>query len=101
MPRHTYEYADIHVIYGFCNGNARQAVIEYRRGFPNRRIPDRSVFERVHHHLRENVNFKNILNIGRPHVDAGSVEAVLEQVENNRHVSICEISRITEILKLE
>ncbi|EZA48644.1 hypothetical protein X777_13198 [Ooceraea biroi] len=32
---------DIHFVYGFCDGNARAAVREYQRRFPNRRVPDR------------------------------------------------------------
>ncbi|EZA56920.1 hypothetical protein X777_15925 [Ooceraea biroi] len=35
------EYTDIHFVYGFCDGNARAAVREYQRRFPNRRVPDR------------------------------------------------------------
>ncbi|EZA55032.1 hypothetical protein X777_04496 [Ooceraea biroi] len=35
------EYTDIHFVYGFCDGNARAAVREYQRRFPNRRAPDR------------------------------------------------------------
>ena len=28
------EYCDMHFVYGFCDGNARAAVDEYRRRFP-------------------------------------------------------------------
>lgn len=42
------EYAQMHFVYGFCDGNALQAVQEYRRRFPNRRLPHRRVFENVH-----------------------------------------------------
>jgi len=38
------EYCDMHFVYGFCDGNARAAVEEYQRCFPDRRIPSRSVF---------------------------------------------------------
>ena len=38
------EYCDMHFVYGFCDGNARAAVDKYRRRFPDRRIPSRSVF---------------------------------------------------------
>ena len=37
------EYCDIHFVYGFCDGNARAAVEEYQRRFPDRRIPSRRV----------------------------------------------------------
>ena len=41
------EYCDMHFVYGFCDGNARAAVQEYQRHFPDRRIPSRSVFTRI------------------------------------------------------
>ena len=47
------EYCDMHFVYGFCNGNARAAVQEYQRRFPDRRIPSRSVFTRIHQTLRD------------------------------------------------
>ena len=47
------EYCDMHLVYGFFNGSARAAVEEYRRRIPDRRIPSRSVFTRVHQTLRE------------------------------------------------
>jgi len=33
------EYCDTHFVYGFCDGNARAAVEEYQRRFPDRSIP--------------------------------------------------------------
>ena len=47
------EYCDMHLVYGFCDGNARAAVDEYQRRFPDRRIPSRSVFSRIHQTMRE------------------------------------------------
>ena len=38
------EYCDKHFVYGFCNGDSRASVEEYRRRFPDRRIPSRRVF---------------------------------------------------------
>jgi hypothetical protein len=29
------EYCDMHFVYGFCDGNARAAVDEYQRRFPD------------------------------------------------------------------
>ena len=40
-------------VYGFYIGNARAAVEEYQRRFPDRRIPSRSVFTRIHQTVRE------------------------------------------------
>ena len=45
----------MHFVYGFCDGNANAAVEEYRRRYPERRIPSRGVFTRVHQTLRDNV----------------------------------------------
>lgn len=47
------EYADIHFIYGVCNGNARLAAREYEHRFPHRRVPHHTVFTRTHRLLRE------------------------------------------------
>jgi len=42
----------MHFVHGFCDGNARAAVEKYQRRFPDRRIPSRSVFTRIHQTLR-------------------------------------------------
>ena len=47
------EYCDMHFVYGFCDGNARAAVDEYQRCFPDRRIPSMGVFSRIHQTMRE------------------------------------------------
>jgi len=43
----------MHFVYGFCDGNACAVVQEYQRRFPDRRIPSRSVFTRIHQTLRD------------------------------------------------
>ena len=47
------EYCDMHFVYGFCNDSALASVEEYRRRFPDRRTPSRSVFTRIHQTLRD------------------------------------------------
>ena len=47
------DYCDMYFVYGFCDGNARAAVNEYQRRFPDRRIPSRGVFSRIHQTMRE------------------------------------------------
>lgn len=47
------EYADIHFVYGFANGNSREAAREYARRYPNRRQPHHSTFVNVHMHFRQ------------------------------------------------
>ena len=43
----------MHSVYGFCNDNARVAVDEYHRRFPDRRILSRGVFSHIHQTMRE------------------------------------------------
>jgi hypothetical protein len=47
------EYCDMHFVYGFRDGNARAAVDEYQRRFPNRRIPSRGVFSCINQTMCE------------------------------------------------
>jgi hypothetical protein len=49
------EYCDMHYVYGYCDGNASAAVNEYRRRYPERRIPSKRVFTRVEQALRDNI----------------------------------------------
>ena len=44
------EYCDMHFVYGFWDGNARAAVDEYQRRFPDRKIPSRGVSSRISKH---------------------------------------------------
>ena len=48
------QYCDMHYVYGYCDGNARAAVNEYRSRYPERRIPSKRVFTRVEQALRDN-----------------------------------------------
>jgi len=54
------EYYDMNFVYGFCDGNARAAIQEYQRRFPDRRIPSRSVFTRIHQTLRDTGSLPSI-----------------------------------------
>jgi len=54
------EYCDMHFVYGFCDGNARAGVQEYQRRFPDRRIPSRSVFTRIHQTLLGTVSLPRV-----------------------------------------
>ena len=47
------EYCDIHLVHGFCDGNARAAVDEYQSCFPDRIILSRGVFSHIHQTMRE------------------------------------------------
>ena len=54
------EDCDMHFVNGFCDGNARAAVDEYHGRFPDRRIPSRVVFSRIHQTLRETGCLPNV-----------------------------------------
>ena len=49
------EYCDMHYVYGYCDSNANAAVNEYRRRYPERRIPSKRVFTRVEQALRRRI----------------------------------------------
>ena len=72
------EYADMHFVYGFCNGNTTAAVEEYRLRYPRRRIPNRRVFTSVHQHLREKGSFAS--------VNRRSERQVQRNVEDDEHI---------------
>ncbi|KAJ8963856.1 hypothetical protein NQ317_004702 [Molorchus minor] len=86
------ELADIHFIYGFCNGNAVAAVREYGRRFPQRRVPERRIFVRVHRNLMENGSFRRLRGQGRP-VGNYNNELVLDQIQENPQINIRTLSR--------
>ena len=48
------EYCNMHCVYGYYDGNASAAVNEYRRRYPESRIPSKHVFTRVQQALRDN-----------------------------------------------
>ena len=54
------EYCDMHFVYGFCNGNSRASVEEYRTRFPDLKIPSRRVFTRIHQTLRDKGCFPSV-----------------------------------------
>lgn len=61
------EMADMHMVYGTANGNARRAVRIYQERFPNRHLPDHRMFTALHRRLRENGSFTtNRRGLGRP-----------------------------------
>ena len=72
------EYCDMHFVYGFCNGNSRASVEEYRGRFHNRRIPSRRVFTRIHQTLRDNGCF--------PRVSVSSERQVVERINTGENI---------------
>lgn len=86
------EYADMHFIYGYCNGSARQAVTEYRHRFPNRRVPHYRTFMEVHRQFRE-CGLRGYLFDRRVNLPADLDEQVLDAVTADPTISVRRISR--------
>ena len=58
------EYCDMHFVYGFCDGNARAAVEEYQRRFPDRMIPSMILVQHLTNFFPVcTTNYYNILNV--------------------------------------
>ena len=74
---------------GFCDGNACAAVQEYRRRYPERRIPSRGVFTRVQQTLRDYGCLPSVAVLSeresvRP---INTRENILEMVQRSPHLS--------------
>jgi hypothetical protein len=83
------EYADIIFFYGYCNGSANRAVAEYQRRYPNRRIPDRNVFQTVFNNAGETGMFPSarIVSERQAGLDVAMEEEILNMVEHSPGVS--------------
>lgn len=90
------ELADIHFVYGFCNGRAMGAVQEYRRRFPNRRVPDRRVFINSHRNLVNHGSFNRVRGQGRPQGNY-NLEHALNLFQDDPTRSIRTVSRLSQI----
>lgn len=77
------ELADIHYMYGFCDGNARAAAREYALRFPNRRPPNRETFSNTHRRFREGTLFTQTDRPGNLQHDAVAEELILDAVNEN------------------
>lgn len=101
MP-HIYshrEYANMVFVYGFCNGNARSAVREYRQRFPRHRVPSRKVFVTVFNKLCDSGKLPSthIRSERASRQEVDEVENILDLVEENRGTSSRRISAQLEI----
>jgi len=83
------EYCDMLCMYGFCNGNACAAVEEYQRRFPDRRIPSRSVFMRIHQSLRDTGSLPSVsVQCEREVVRMiNTRDNILQKVQRSPHLS--------------
>jgi hypothetical protein len=78
-----YNLAENHFVYGFCDGNAAAATREYQLRCPDRKHPERRVFEAVHRRLRETGSFKPRIRVGRGRRNVQDDEVVLDAVNDN------------------
>ena len=87
MPRKfsNEEYADIHYVYGFCDGNAEASVREYGRRFPARRLPNAQVFIDTHRRFRE-LGLRNHHDQNRNNI-RGRNNQILQLFDVNRQLS--------------
>ena len=85
------EYCDMHFVYGFCDDNARAAVDEYQRHFPDRRIPSRGVFSRIHQTMRETGCLPSVTVQSEREVVPliNTRENILEIVQRSPQLSTC------------
>lgn len=93
------EYADMIFVYGYCNGSAIRAVSEYRRRFPNRRVPDHRVIQGVFASAQENGMFpsKQVVCEREQGLNLEDEENVLDTAEENPGVSTRRIASELQI----
>ncbi|KAK4881346.1 hypothetical protein RN001_004665 [Aquatica leii] len=104
MPSHfsNEEYVDIIYIYGFCDGNARSAVREYERRFPNRRVPNHQTFSFVFQHVRTHGSFPSVsTRSDRPvQLNVNEQENILQMVNRSPGLSTRKISSRTGLPRM-
>jgi len=93
----------MHFVYGFCDGNARAAVQEYQRHFPNRRIPSRSVFMRIHQTLRDTGSLPSV-SLKSERVVVRTIntrENILEMVQRSPRLSTCRMASCIGLSRMQ
>jgi hypothetical protein len=79
------ELADMHFIYGLCNGNTRASQRDYENRFPYRRVLVPAMFSRIHQALRERGTFRRSLREGIQNVDLE--REILDEVNRDPETS--------------
>jgi len=97
------EYCDMHFVYGFCDGNERAALEEYQRRFPDRRIPSRSVFFRIHQTLRETGCLPSVAVQSEREVvrTINTRENILQMVQRSPRLSTRKIASRIGVLRMQ
>lgn len=87
------DLADIHYVYGMCRGSGRAARIEYRRMFPDRRLPNAQTFVNSHRRIQELAELDSARRINQPArtIDVETEERILAVVRNNPELSTRQI----------
>ncbi|CAI6359122.1 unnamed protein product [Macrosiphum euphorbiae] len=92
MPSYSNtELADMHFIYGLCNGNTRASQREYENRFPHRRVPAPAMFSRIHQALSERGTFRRSLREGVQNVDLE--REILDEVNRDPETSTRTLAR--------
>jgi len=81
--------------YGFCDGNSVHAVAEYKRRFPNCRIPTQRVFTRVYQTLRDTGTLPRVRIAAKRDVNESvdEDEGIVQMVQSSPHASTRRIAR--------
>lgn len=94
MEYTTQEYAEMHFLYGFCDGNALAARREYALRYPDRRTPSSAVFTRLHQRLVDTGTVhKPAHEVGNIIHDIGLEDVVINTVQNNPQTSSRQVAR--------
>lgn len=97
-PYSSQHIADIHFVYGFCNGSANLAVQEYRRRYPNRPTPSRQTFIDVHSRLAER-GIQRAVNERDRLISPEDEEEVLRLITNDPRLSVRRIAMQLQMSK--
>lgn len=98
LPFSNKEKADMHFVYGAANGNSLEAQRLYGERFPNRRLPNRKTFERLHRQLCETGSFlSSRLDAGCARTDGMVEEAILDMVADQPSTSTRAVARQLQI----
>ena len=93
----------MHLVYGFCDGNARIAVEEYHRRFPDQRIPSRGVFSRIHQTMRETGCLPSVAGQSEREVVTliNTGENILEMVQRSPQLSTRRIASRISVSRMQ
>lgn len=106
MPRHNEytnsEMRDMICIYAQENFNSRAAARRYGQQYPNRRQPDRHIFQRLYARLGETGSFRPQSHVGRPKkLSVQQEEEILVRVGENPCISTRHLANATHVKRTQ